>query len=136
MQSLKLDTSVWSNELVQVRSLKKEEMGGEQVGLEGEHAKKTLDTAWGQDWNAWGFEFLALLLPLIILQLFIVLGNDRANRFWAGALPPGEGLRPDTAPGPRGDFISRKYRLGLFRKPHPQYPDHSQLLQVGGMGWA
>ncbi|KAF6280439.1 ArfGAP with RhoGAP domain, ankyrin repeat and PH domain 3 [Rhinolophus ferrumequinum] len=79
VQSLKLDTSVWSNEIV---------------------------------------------------QLFIILGNDRANRFWAGALPPGEGLHPDTAPVPRGDFISRKYRLGLFRKPHPQYPDHSQLLQA------
>ncbi|XP_044636605.1 arf-GAP with Rho-GAP domain, ANK repeat and PH domain-containing protein 3 isoform X3 [Equus asinus] len=79
VQSLKLDTSVWSNEIV---------------------------------------------------QLFIVLGNDRANRFWAGALPPGEGLHPDTTPGPRGEFISRKYRLGLFRKPHPLYPDHSQLLQA------
>ncbi|XP_045347593.1 arf-GAP with Rho-GAP domain, ANK repeat and PH domain-containing protein 3 isoform X3 [Leopardus geoffroyi] len=79
VQSLKLDTSVWSNEIV---------------------------------------------------QLFIVLGNDRANRFWAGALPPGEGLHPDTSPGPRGEFISRKYRLGLFRKPHPQYLDHGQLLQA------
>ncbi|XP_073932884.1 arf-GAP with Rho-GAP domain, ANK repeat and PH domain-containing protein 3 isoform X4 [Castor canadensis] len=79
VQSLKLDTSVWSNEIV---------------------------------------------------QLFIVLGNDRANRFWAGALPPGEGLHPDSNPGPRGEFISRKYRLGLFRKPHPQHPDHNQLLQA------
>uniref|UniRef100_A0A2I3GWD2 ArfGAP with RhoGAP domain, ankyrin repeat and PH domain 3 n=1 Tax=Nomascus leucogenys TaxID=61853 RepID=A0A2I3GWD2_NOMLE len=79
VQSLKLDTSVWSNEIV---------------------------------------------------QLFIVLGNDRANRFWAGTLPPGEGLHPDATPGPRGEFVSRKYRLGLFRKPHPQYPDHSQLLQA------
>ncbi|XP_053769212.1 arf-GAP with Rho-GAP domain, ANK repeat and PH domain-containing protein 3 isoform X2 [Desmodus rotundus] len=79
VQSLKLDTSVWSNEIV---------------------------------------------------QLFIVLGNDRANRFWAGTLPPGERLHPEATPGPRGEFISRKYRLGLFRKPHPQYPDHSQLLQA------
>uniref|UniRef100_A0A4X1SQQ4 ArfGAP with RhoGAP domain, ankyrin repeat and PH domain 3 n=1 Tax=Sus scrofa TaxID=9823 RepID=A0A4X1SQQ4_PIG len=61
VQSLKLDTSVWSNEIV---------------------------------------------------QLFIVLGNDRANRFWAGALPAGEGLHPDSTPGSRGEFISRKYRLG------------------------
>uniref|UniRef100_A0A8C6S0G0 ArfGAP with RhoGAP domain, ankyrin repeat and PH domain 3 n=1 Tax=Nannospalax galili TaxID=1026970 RepID=A0A8C6S0G0_NANGA len=67
---------------------------------------------------------------LRIHMLFIVLGNDRANRFWAGALPPGEGLHPDSAPGPRGEFISRKYKLGLFRKPHPQHPDHSQLLQA------
>ncbi|XP_069892367.1 arf-GAP with Rho-GAP domain, ANK repeat and PH domain-containing protein 3 isoform X2 [Dipodomys merriami] len=79
VQSLKLDTSVWSNEIV---------------------------------------------------QLFIVLGNNRANRFWAWALPAGEGLHPDSTPGHRGEFISRKYRLGLFRKPHPQHPDHNQLLQA------
>jgi hypothetical protein len=77
-----------------------------------------------------------LPLLLVIPQLFIVLGNDRANRFWAGALPPGEGLHPDSNPGPRGEFISRKYRLGLFRKPHPQHPDHNQLLQVGEIGWS
>ncbi|XP_074147763.1 arf-GAP with Rho-GAP domain, ANK repeat and PH domain-containing protein 3 isoform X2 [Sminthopsis crassicaudata] len=79
VQSLKLDTSIWSNEIV---------------------------------------------------QLFLILGNDGANRFWIKGLPPGGGLHPDTPPGPRGDFISRKYRLGLFRGPHPQYPDHSQLLQA------
>ncbi|KAM9064746.1 arf-GAP with Rho-GAP domain, ANK repeat and PH domain-containing protein 3 isoform X2 [Sarcophilus harrisii] len=79
VQSLKLDTSIWSNEIV---------------------------------------------------QLFLILGNDGANRFWIKGLPPGGGLHPDTPPGPRGDFISRKYRLGLFRAPHPQYPDHSQLLQA------
>ncbi|XP_043844727.1 arf-GAP with Rho-GAP domain, ANK repeat and PH domain-containing protein 3 isoform X2 [Dromiciops gliroides] len=79
VQSLKLDTSIWSNEIV---------------------------------------------------QLFLILGNDGANRFWIKGLPPGGGLHPDTPPGPRGDFISRKYRLGLFRGPHPQYPDHSHLLQA------
>ncbi|XP_072486698.1 arf-GAP with Rho-GAP domain, ANK repeat and PH domain-containing protein 3 isoform X1 [Notamacropus eugenii] len=79
VQSLKLDTSIWSNEIV---------------------------------------------------QLFLILGNDGANRFWIKGLPPGGGLHPDAPPGPRGDFISRKYRLGLFRAPHPQYPDHSQLLQA------
>lgn len=46
VQSLKLDTSVWSNEIVQVRSLKREKMG-----KEGEHFKKALDPPWGQDWN-------------------------------------------------------------------------------------
>lgn len=30
VQSLKLDTSVWSNEIVQVRSLKREKMGKEE----------------------------------------------------------------------------------------------------------
>lgn len=128
VQSLKLDTSVWSNEIVQVRGLREAVENGEGtsksrlgVRLGGEAVWRLLSSGHSS-------------LPLAILQLFIVLGNDRANSFWAGALPPGEGLHPDSAPGPRGEFISRKYKLGLFRKPHPQHPDHSQLLQVGGTG--
>lgn len=130
MQSLKLDTSVWSNEIVQVRGQKGEKVG---EGDREQSQKKPLAPAWGRDWNVRGLlSSCPLPLPLVTLQLFIVLGNDRANRFWAGALPAGEGLHPDSTPGSRGEFISRKYRLGLFRKPHPQHPDHSQLLQVGG----
>uniref|UniRef100_A0A672UI72 ArfGAP with RhoGAP domain, ankyrin repeat and PH domain 3 n=1 Tax=Strigops habroptila TaxID=2489341 RepID=A0A672UI72_STRHB len=70
VQSLKLDTSVWSNEIV---------------------------------------------------QLFIMLGNDRANRFWAARLPAAEALCPDASAEQRRDFISRKYREGWYRLPHPHY---------------
>lgn len=59
VQSLKLDTSVWSNEIVQVRSLKREKIGVGR-GTKGEHSKKALGPAWGQDWNVWGFQFLSL----------------------------------------------------------------------------
>uniref|UniRef100_A0A8B9MJL4 ArfGAP with RhoGAP domain, ankyrin repeat and PH domain 3 n=1 Tax=Accipiter nisus TaxID=211598 RepID=A0A8B9MJL4_9AVES len=80
VQSLKLDTSVWSNEIV---------------------------------------------------QLFIVLGNDRANRFWAAHLPTTEALYPDASAEQRRDFISRKYREGRYRLPHPHYPTQEDVLQVG-----
>ncbi|KFQ73508.1 Arf-GAP with Rho-GAP domain, ANK repeat and PH domain-containing protein 3, partial [Phaethon lepturus] len=80
VQSLKLDTSVWSNEIV---------------------------------------------------QLFIVLGNDRANRFWAARLPAAEGLYPDASAEQRRDFISRKYREGRYRLPHPHYATQEDVLQVG-----
>uniref|UniRef100_A0A8C3KDW4 ArfGAP with RhoGAP domain, ankyrin repeat and PH domain 3 n=1 Tax=Calidris pygmaea TaxID=425635 RepID=A0A8C3KDW4_9CHAR len=79
VQSLKLDTSVWSNEIV---------------------------------------------------QLFIMLGNDRANRFWAARLPAAEALYPDASAEQRRDFISRKYREGRYRLPHPHYSPgtyHSRL---------
>ncbi|NXX17756.1 ARAP3 protein, partial [Podargus strigoides] len=79
VQSLKLDTSVWSNEIV---------------------------------------------------QLFIVLGNDRANRFWAARLPATEGLYPDASVEQRRDFISRKYREGRYRLPHPHYATHEDVLQA------
>ncbi|NXL27739.1 ARAP3 protein, partial [Glaucidium brasilianum] len=79
VQSLKLDTSVWSNEIV---------------------------------------------------QLFIMLGNDRANRFWAARLPTAEILYPDASAEQRRDFISRKYREGRYRLPHPHYATQEDVLQA------
>ncbi|KFQ36657.1 Arf-GAP with Rho-GAP domain, ANK repeat and PH domain-containing protein 3, partial [Merops nubicus] len=79
VQSLKLDTSVWSNEIV---------------------------------------------------QLFIVLGNDRANRFWAACLPAAEALYPDASAEQRRDFISRKYREGRYRLPHPHFTTQEDVLQA------
>ncbi|NWI13920.1 ARAP3 protein, partial [Crypturellus soui] len=79
VQSLKLDTSVWSNEIV---------------------------------------------------QLFIVLGNDRANRFWAARLPAADALCPNASAEQRRDFISRKYRDGRYRLPHPHYGTQDDVLQA------
>ncbi|NXG25977.1 ARAP3 protein, partial [Grallaria varia] len=79
VQSLKLDTSVWSNEIV---------------------------------------------------QLFIVLGNDRANRFWAARLPVTEAIHPDSSAEQRRDFISRKYREGRYRLPHPHCATQEDVLQA------
>ncbi|NXF26690.1 ARAP3 protein, partial [Rhodinocichla rosea] len=79
VQSLKLDTSVWSNEIV---------------------------------------------------QLFIVLGNDRANRFWAARLPTTEAITPESGAEQRREFITRKYREGRYRLPHPQYATQEEVLQA------
>ncbi|NWI63814.1 ARAP3 protein, partial [Todus mexicanus] len=79
VQSLKLDTSVWSNEIV---------------------------------------------------QLFIMLGNDRANRFWAARLPAAEAIYPDASAEQRRDFISLKYREGRYRLPHPHYATQEDVLQA------
>ncbi|OWK50370.1 Arf-GAP with Rho-GAP domain, ANK repeat and PH domain-containing protein 3 [Lonchura striata] len=79
VQSLKLDTSVWSNEIV---------------------------------------------------QLFIVLGNDRANWFWAARLPAAEAIAPDSGAEQRRDFITRKYREGRYRLPHPCYASQEEVLQA------
>uniref|UniRef100_A0A8B9G285 Arf-GAP with Rho-GAP domain, ANK repeat and PH domain-containing protein 3 n=1 Tax=Amazona collaria TaxID=241587 RepID=A0A8B9G285_9PSIT len=66
-----------------------------------------------------------------LLQLFIMLGNDRANRFWAARLPATEALHPDASAEQRRDFISRKYREGRYRLPHPHYTTQEDVLQVG-----
>lgn len=79
VQSLKLDTSIWSNEIV---------------------------------------------------QLFIILGNDRANRFWAARLPSSEILYPEDSTEQRRDFIAHKYRDGKYRGPHPNYSTQEEILKV------
>uniref|UniRef100_A0AAZ3RTC8 ArfGAP with RhoGAP domain, ankyrin repeat and PH domain 3 n=1 Tax=Oncorhynchus tshawytscha TaxID=74940 RepID=A0AAZ3RTC8_ONCTS len=81
VQSLKLDTSVWSNEIV---------------------------------------------------QLFIMLGNDRANEFWAARLSPADGLDCDATPDQRKEFIIHKYREGRYRHPHPNFNTQEELLKVQG----
>uniref|UniRef100_H3BWD9 ArfGAP with RhoGAP domain, ankyrin repeat and PH domain 3 n=1 Tax=Tetraodon nigroviridis TaxID=99883 RepID=H3BWD9_TETNG len=78
VQSLKLDTSVWSNEIV---------------------------------------------------QLFIMLGNDRANEFWAASLSPSEQLDPDASPEQRKDFIVQKYREGRYRLRSPAFSNQEELLK-------
>ncbi|XP_034038142.1 arf-GAP with Rho-GAP domain, ANK repeat and PH domain-containing protein 3 isoform X2 [Thalassophryne amazonica] len=79
VQSLKLDTSVWSNEIV---------------------------------------------------QLFIMLGNDRANEFWAARLSACEALDCDATPEQRREFITQKYKEGHFRLAHPSFSTQDELLKV------
>ncbi|KAM6977873.1 arf-GAP with Rho-GAP domain, ANK repeat and PH domain-containing protein 3 [Aplochiton taeniatus] len=79
VQSLKLDTSVWSNEIV---------------------------------------------------QLFIMLGNDQANDFWAARLPASEEMDSDATPDQRREFINAKYRQGLYRHPHPSFNSQEELLKA------
>ncbi|XP_059377323.1 arf-GAP with Rho-GAP domain, ANK repeat and PH domain-containing protein 3-like isoform X2 [Carassius carassius] len=79
VQSLKLDTSVWSNEIV---------------------------------------------------QLFIMLGNDRANEFWAAKLPVTEELDCDVSPEQRREFITHKYREGRYRHPQPRFSTQEELLKA------
>ncbi|XP_068596302.1 arf-GAP with Rho-GAP domain, ANK repeat and PH domain-containing protein 3 [Brachionichthys hirsutus] len=79
VQSLKLDTSVWSNEIV---------------------------------------------------QLFIMLGNDRANEFWAARLSPSDELDCDASPEQRREFITQKYREGFYRLSHPAFSRQEELLKV------
>ncbi|XP_070769055.1 arf-GAP with Rho-GAP domain, ANK repeat and PH domain-containing protein 3 [Enoplosus armatus] len=79
VQSLKLDTSVWSNEIV---------------------------------------------------QLFIMLGNDRANDFWGARMSPSAELDCDASPEQRREFINQKYREGRYRLTHPAFNNQEELLKV------
>ncbi|XP_004867729.1 arf-GAP with Rho-GAP domain, ANK repeat and PH domain-containing protein 2 isoform X2 [Heterocephalus glaber] len=51
-----------------------------------------------------------------LIELFIVIGNKRANDFWAGNLLKDEELQMDSPVEKRKNFITQKYREGKFRK--------------------
>ncbi|XP_067900215.1 arf-GAP with Rho-GAP domain, ANK repeat and PH domain-containing protein 3 isoform X2 [Heterodontus francisci] len=79
VQSLKLDTSIWTNEIV---------------------------------------------------QLFIQLGNEKANRFWAARVTPGEELDADAVAERRREFIMLKYRDGIYRRPHPKFATQEEVIKA------
>ncbi|XP_028939285.1 arf-GAP with Rho-GAP domain, ANK repeat and PH domain-containing protein 2 [Ornithorhynchus anatinus] len=51
-----------------------------------------------------------------LIELFIVIGNKRANDFWAGTLQREEELHEDSPVDKRKLFITQKYKEGRFRK--------------------
>ncbi|XP_009933828.2 arf-GAP with Rho-GAP domain, ANK repeat and PH domain-containing protein 2 [Opisthocomus hoazin] len=62
-----------------------------------------------------------------LIELFIIIGNKRANSFWAGNLPPDEELHMDAPAEKRIAFITQKYREGKFRKAPFPYKTKEQL---------
>uniref|UniRef100_A0A663DKI5 ArfGAP with RhoGAP domain, ankyrin repeat and PH domain 2 n=1 Tax=Aquila chrysaetos chrysaetos TaxID=223781 RepID=A0A663DKI5_AQUCH len=62
-----------------------------------------------------------------LIELFIIIGNKRANSFWAGNLPPDEELHMDAPAEKRVAFITQKYKEGKFRKAPFPYKTKEQL---------
>ncbi|XP_053284222.1 LOW QUALITY PROTEIN: arf-GAP with Rho-GAP domain, ANK repeat and PH domain-containing protein 3 [Pleuronectes platessa] len=65
-----------------------------------------------------------------IVQMFIMLGNDRANEFWAARLSKWEELECDSSLEQRREFITQKYREGRYRRRHPAFSRQEELLKV------
>ncbi|XP_061575191.1 arf-GAP with Rho-GAP domain, ANK repeat and PH domain-containing protein 1-like isoform X2 [Cololabis saira] len=62
-----------------------------------------------------------------LIQVFLLLGNERSNSFWAANLPPSEDLTPSSCTEERRRFITNKYRQGKYRKYHPLYGNQKEL---------
>ncbi|XP_039397820.1 arf-GAP with Rho-GAP domain, ANK repeat and PH domain-containing protein 2 isoform X1 [Mauremys reevesii] len=62
-----------------------------------------------------------------LIELFIVIGNKRANSFWAGKLQPEEELHMDSPLEKRITFITQKYKEGRFRKTPMGYKTKEEL---------
>ncbi|MFT7800295.1 arf-GAP with Rho-GAP domain, ANK repeat and PH domain-containing protein 1-like isoform X2 [Arapaima gigas] len=53
-----------------------------------------------------------------LIKVFLVLGNERANFFWAANVPPSEALSPSSSDVDRRVFVFAKYRQGKYRCYH------------------
>ncbi|XP_045929275.1 arf-GAP with Rho-GAP domain, ANK repeat and PH domain-containing protein 1-like isoform X1 [Micropterus dolomieu] len=62
-----------------------------------------------------------------LVQVFLLLGNERVNSFWAANIPPSEALTPSSCSEDRRRFIANKYRQGKYRKYHPLYGNQREL---------
>nr|XP_057935748.1 arf-GAP with Rho-GAP domain, ANK repeat and PH domain-containing protein 1-like isoform X2 [Doryrhamphus excisus] len=62
-----------------------------------------------------------------LIQVFLLLGNERVNSFWAANVPPSEALTPSSCSDDRRRFITNKYRHGKYRKYHPLYGNQKEL---------
>uniref|UniRef100_A0AAY5EJ61 ArfGAP with RhoGAP domain, ankyrin repeat and PH domain 1 n=1 Tax=Electrophorus electricus TaxID=8005 RepID=A0AAY5EJ61_ELEEL len=62
-----------------------------------------------------------------LIQLFLVLGNERANQFWAANVPPSEALSPTSSSEERRRYIIAKYREGKYRRYHPLFGNQGEL---------
>ncbi|KAL0973489.1 hypothetical protein UPYG_G00204620, partial [Umbra pygmaea] len=62
-----------------------------------------------------------------LIQVFLLLGNDCVNGFWAANVPPSEALSPASCSEERRLFISAKYKQGKYRKYHPLYGNQKEL---------
>ncbi|XP_051782489.1 arf-GAP with Rho-GAP domain, ANK repeat and PH domain-containing protein 1 isoform X2 [Erpetoichthys calabaricus] len=62
-----------------------------------------------------------------LIQLFLVMGNQKSNEFWAANIPPSEALSPASCSSDRRRFISAKYREGKYRRYHPLFGNQEAL---------
>ncbi|XP_051814276.1 arf-GAP with Rho-GAP domain, ANK repeat and PH domain-containing protein 1 isoform X1 [Acanthochromis polyacanthus] len=62
-----------------------------------------------------------------LIQVFLLLGNERVNSFWAANVPPSEALTSSSCSDDRRRFITNKYRQGKYRKYHPLYGNQREL---------
>lgn len=62
-----------------------------------------------------------------LIQVFLLLGNERVNRFWAANVPPSEALTPSSCTEVRRLYITNKYRQGKYRKYHQLFGNQKEL---------
>ncbi|KAM5181387.1 arf-GAP with Rho-GAP domain, ANK repeat and PH domain-containing protein 1 isoform 2-T2 [Mantella aurantiaca] len=62
-----------------------------------------------------------------LIQLFLNLGNEVSNKFWAANVPPSEAVNAWSGVQERKVFIAAKYREGKYRRYHQLFGNQTEL---------
>lgn len=71
-----------------------------------------------------------VLMSLPVHQLFLLLGNNKVNLFWAANIPPSEMLCPSSDSEERQRFVTAKYCQGKYRRYHALFGQQEALNKV------
>lgn len=63
-------------------------------------------------------------------QVFLLLGNGKANQFWGANIPPSESLCVNANSEQRLQHITAKYKDGKYRKYHILFGQQEALNKV------
>lgn len=74
--------------------------------------------------------YLCVLIHLFAFKLFLEVGNENANKFWAANLPPEDEIHKGALPEQRAIFHRRKYRERKYRKVLEGMNSQEELNQV------
>lgn len=69
--------------------------------------------------------------PPDVFQLYKVIGNENANRFWLTRVPPGIAIKEHSSDSERKLYIHNKYKDQLYSDKHPYAGDRIRLNEVG-----
>ncbi|XP_075054443.1 arf-GAP with Rho-GAP domain, ANK repeat and PH domain-containing protein 1 isoform X2 [Mixophyes fleayi] len=62
-----------------------------------------------------------------LIQLFLNLGNEVSNKFWAANIPPSEAIECWSSSAERKSHITAKYREGKYRRYHQLFGNQTEL---------
>ncbi|XP_068122674.1 arf-GAP with Rho-GAP domain, ANK repeat and PH domain-containing protein 1 isoform X3 [Hyperolius riggenbachi] len=62
-----------------------------------------------------------------LIQLFLKIGNEVSNKFWAANVPPSEAINAWSGVQERKTFITAKYREGKYRRYHQLFGNQAEL---------
>lgn len=123
VRSLKLDERVWTDDLIRVRWI---------LCIQSVCCHSyiwELNSCFADAIMSFSFRMMHNNL-IMCCQVFLLLGNGKANQFWGANIPPSESLCSSAHSEQRLGHITAKYKDGKYCRYHTSYGQQDTLNSV------